>query len=253
MAPADIQVWVGILGTFATVLATVSGVLGFQRRRETKAAVGSAFREIVDALASANATTRMAAAILIRRFFDPAAEQGSAGTPYASEAMAVIAGLLRELETSQFQKALADGLRFAPSLAGADLQGCNLEKAFLGVRDQDDIVPDLRGVDLFEARLAGASLRGASATEAVFFRADLSEAVLRGTQLEDANFREAVLHRADFRDSTLTGASFVDADIEGARFSGAIDIPTEIATKLDDSGRFSSSRDGTDRASGPAQ
>jgi hypothetical protein len=236
MATGDIQVWVGILGTFVTVGATVSSVLGFQRRRDRTAAVGSAFREIVDALASENATTQMAAAILIRRFFDAHAEQGSSGTPYASESVAVIAGLLRQTPTGQFQKALADGLRFAPSLADADLQGCNLERAFLGVKRPDKRVPNLERADFFEANLSGASLRGARANEAVFFGAELANTVLRDAQLVGANFRGALLRGADFRGATLTGADFVEADIEGARFSGAVGIPDEIAPYLDEAG-----------------
>src|SRR5215469_2744524 len=133
----EVQIWVGIIGSLVTVSISVLGVLNFQRRRDQAAAVGAAFKDVVDSLASDNETLRMAAAILLRRFFDIRSEQGAAHLSYAKEAVAVIAGLLRECETGPVQKVLADGLRYAPSLSQADLQGCNLSGAYLGQKQGD--------------------------------------------------------------------------------------------------------------------
>ncbi|MDQ0948482.1 hypothetical protein QFZ24_002405 [Streptomyces phaeochromogenes] len=227
MAASDLQVWTGIVGTFATVGVSVLGVLNFQRKQDRSAAVGSAFREIVESLASDNKTQQMAAAILMRRFFDGNSEQGAGRTPYASEAVAVIAGLLREAETDQIQKVLADGLRFAPSLSRADLQGCNLARAFLGYREGDKKVVDLTHADLFEADLTGASLRGVNASGAVFYRATLVNAVL-------AN---GVLTGADFREAQLAGATFDGARLAGAQFLGASDVPANVSCLLDSNGK----------------
>lgn len=226
MSTTEVQIWVGILGTFTTIVVSLLGVLGFQRRRDKSAAVGSAFREVIDALASESQTRQMAAAILIRRFFDVRSEQGRAGAPYAKESVAVIAGLLRQAGEGEVQKTLADGLRFARSLAGADLQRCNLTKAFLGIKEGDPKVPNLTHADLFEANLAGASLRGVYAKGAVFYRAILVETV----------FRDAVLDNADFRCATLTRADFTGATFKGARFADALDVPQYIKQQLDEGG-----------------
>ncbi|MFF1450129.1 pentapeptide repeat-containing protein [Streptomyces sp. NPDC058274] len=227
MAASDVQVWTGIVGTFATVGVSVLGVLNFQRKRDRSASVGTAFRDVVESLASDNKTQQMAAAILMRRFFDNNSEQGAGRTPYANEAVAVIAGLLRESDTGQIQKVLADGLRYAPSLSQADLQGCNLARAYLGYRKGDKKTVDLTNADLFEADLTGASLRGVTASGAVFYRATLVNAVLA----------DAVLTGADFREARLAGADFGGARLSGARFSGASDIPAHIAGLLDSDGK----------------
>jgi uncharacterized protein YjbI with pentapeptide repeats len=218
----EVQIWVGIIGSLITIGVSVLGVLNFQRRRDRAAAVGAAFKDVVTSLASDNETLRMAAAILLRRFFDSNSEQGAANLSYANEAVAVIAGLLRETETGAVQKVLADGLRHAPSLAQADLQGCNLTAAYLGQRRGDTKIVNLTNADLFEADLTRASLKGVNAAGAVFFGATLAGTVLSGANLTDADFRAA----------KLDGAKFDGARIDGAQFAGAFNIPAEIASQL---------------------
>src|ERR1035437_2458037 len=78
MTTSDIQIWVGIAGSLVTISVSVLGILNFQLRRDRSAAVGAAFKDVVDSLASHNPTLRMAAAILLRRFFDSRSEQGAA-------------------------------------------------------------------------------------------------------------------------------------------------------------------------------
>jgi uncharacterized protein YjbI with pentapeptide repeats len=217
-----IAAWVGILGSLVTIGVSVGAALHFQRRRDKSAAVGAFFKDVVDSLASDNETLRMAAAILLRRFFDAQSEQGAAHLPYAGDAVNVIAGLLRECETGTIQKILADGLRYAPSLAQADLQGCNLSGAYLGQKEGDEKAADLTNADLYKANLTGASLKGVNAVGAVFFEATLVKTVLSGADLSGANFR----------DSKLDGAKFDGAQLTGADFSGASDIPAEVASRL---------------------
>src|SRR5829696_9640903 len=134
------------------------------------AAVGDAFNSVVSSLGSDAEVERLAAAIRLRRFFNPRTELGIVDTPYASEALNVIAAVLRTQKTGSFQKLLADGLAYAPSLCRADLQRTNLQKAYLGVRNMggrkledvpDDERVDLRYADFYRADLAGASLKGA--------------------------------------------------------------------------------------------
>jgi Pentapeptide repeats (8 copies) len=227
MTTSEIQIWVGIVGSLVTIGVSVLAVLNFQRRRDRSAAVGAGFRDVVDSLASDNATQRMAAAILLRRFFDIHSEQGAARLSYAKEAVAVIAGLLRESKTGPVQKVLADGLRYAPSLAQADLQGCNLTGAYLGQKKGDRTIVNLTNADLFKANLTGASLKGVNAAGAAFVEATLERAVLSGADLTNADFRAA----------KLDGAKFDGARIAGAQFSGAFGIPADVASRLDAEGR----------------
>jgi uncharacterized protein YjbI with pentapeptide repeats len=243
MTANETQIWVGIIGSLVTIIVSVLGVLGFQRRRARSASVGADFKNVVDSLATDNPTLRMAAAILLRRFFDVRSEQGAARLSYAKEAVAVIAGLLREAETGQLQKVLADGLRYAPSLYQADLQGCNLTDAYLGQKNgekkrqirkkkRDSDVVNLTSADFFRADLTRASLKGVNAADAVFLEATLEETVLSGATLTDADFRRAKLTNADFRHAKLAGAKFDEAQIDGAQFSGASDIPADVANRL---------------------
>jgi uncharacterized protein YjbI with pentapeptide repeats len=216
---SEVQIWVGIIGGLATISVSVLGVLNFQRRRDQSAAVGTAFKDVVTSLSSDNETLRMAAAILLRRFFNVRSEQGAARLSYANEAVAVIAGLLRKYETGPIQKVLADGLRYAPSLEQADLQGCNLTGAYLGQKKGDKRAVNLTNADLFEANLTEASLKGVNAAGAVFVGATLERTVLSGADLTGA----------DFRNAHLDGAKFDGALIDGAQFSGAFNIPAELA------------------------
>jgi len=219
---SEVQVWVGLIGSLVTIGVSVLGVLNFQRRRDQAAAVGAAFKDVVTSLSSDNETLRMAAAILLRRFFNIRSEQGAGRLSYANEAVAVIAGLLRKADSGAIQKVLADGLRYAPSLAQADLQGCNLTGAYLGQKRGDKKIVNLTNADLFEANLTGASLKGVKAPGAVFVEATLERTVLSGADLTGA----------DFRGAKLNGAKFDGAQIDGAQFSGAHNVPADIAGQL---------------------
>jgi Pentapeptide repeats (9 copies) len=220
LTAAQWQGWVAVVGGLATAIVGLLKYFDFRSRRERAAAAGQAFLATVDALASQDEARRLAGAILLRRFFDPETEQGERTTPYANEAVRVIAALLRGTGAGTLQKLLADGLAFAPSLVNADLQGCMLERAYLGKRP--DRRPDLTRADFFEADLTEASLKEAIACEAVFYRATLRGTVFRGT----------VLTRADFRDADLEGARFDGATLDGARFAGARNIPDEVRAQL---------------------
>jgi uncharacterized protein YjbI with pentapeptide repeats len=188
----------------------------FRSRRDRASAAVQAFLSTVDALASEDNARRLAGAIMLRRFFDRSTEQGEKEAPYAKEAQGVMAALLRDIETGTLQKLLADGLSYSPSLRQADLQGCNLQNAYLGERP--DRRPDLSEADLFEADLSGASLANAKACKAVFFRA-----TMRGTVLRKADLREANFSQADLRDARFDGA-----DLAGAVFDGAKNLPPDI-------------------------
>jgi hypothetical protein len=222
----SVQAWVAVVAATLTAIVGIFKYFNYRSKRDRQADVGSSFASIVDALSSKNETRRMAAAVLLRRFFDPRTEQGSAGVPYEKEALEVIAGLLREDQPPRLQKVLADGLRFANDVRGADLQRCNLANAFLGTKTSDRRRLDMSGADLFEADCTGASLRGVTAVETVFFRATLEGTVFIDADVQNANFREA----------TLTRAKFAGAKIGGASFAGATNVPTDVARLLREDG-----------------
>lgn len=260
MTATALQAWIGAI---AALLAGALGIVkyfSYRTRRDRISLVGQAFNSTVEGLSSDAEAKKLAAAILLRRFFDKGTEQGAAGTPYEQEAVAVIAALLRNTPTGELQKLLADGLAYASTLQGADLQECNLSRAYLGKRPRAVVehaglrllgagrrgyagaygqgngqnsgpgtaVPiDLTAADLFHADLTGASLRGAVARSAVFYTAVARQAVFEGAHLEGADFREA----------ELEGARFAGAWIEQARFEGAHHVPPNVARLLDPKGQ----------------
>jgi hypothetical protein len=222
--------------TVLGVLWTAYSYLGIKSRTDRMALVGGAFRDVITGLGSDREADRLAGAVLLRRFFDPLTEYGVRDLPYASESVNVIAALLRMEKTGVFQKLLADGLAFAPTLEGADLQEANLEKAYLGDRSRKRLKLDR--ADLYRARLCEASLAGASAVEAVFYEADLTRTVFVRADLRGADFRAANLERAKFDEADLAGARFDEARLSGASFRGARNIPPEIQRHLTPEGKY---------------
>jgi uncharacterized protein YjbI with pentapeptide repeats len=218
-------------GIFATAFAAVAGAaiallqyfsFKFTTYRDKAAATRKSLETVVASLASANEVDRLAGAILLRKFFDSKSEVSTKGTPYAADAITVVAAILRSQPTGNFQKLLADGLAFAPSLQGADLQKTNLQNAYLGSRGDAQL--DLRQADFFRADLAGASLKGANASGAFFYQARMTDAVLRKADLAGANFFEA----------DLLGANFDGTKLAGASFERARNLPAALAAHIKD-------------------
>jgi uncharacterized protein YjbI with pentapeptide repeats len=224
MSASSIQTWVAIVGALLTAVVGLLQYFRYRSRRDRMAAVGAAFSSTVASLASDNEIERMAAAVLLRRFFNRHTEQGAGRAPYKAETVEVIAGLLRQTQPGLFQKVLADGLRYANDLVSADLQKCILRDAYLGRRQDDKRRLDLSKADLWAADCAGASFRGVKAHHAVFYGAGLEGTVFIGAELQMANFRKA----------RLAGARFSGAKIEGACFRGAEDVPPEVSELLND-------------------
>ena len=124
MTPKFITDYAGMVTAIGAVLAGILGILkyfNYRSRQDELRLVASDFQAVVAALRSDALIQRMAGAILLRRFYDAHTESGK-GTPYLKEALDVTTAILRGQATSDFQKLLADGLSFAPSLYRADLQ-----------------------------------------------------------------------------------------------------------------------------------
>ena len=224
VSTSSIQTWVAIVGGLLTAILGISRYFNYKSKRDRLTAVGAAFSATVQTLASDNEIDQIAAAVLLRRFFDRRTEQGKGGAPYKRETVEVIAGVLRQTQCGPFQKALADSLRYAKKLISADLQRCNLTDAYLGRKLGDTRGLNLSNADLFGANCTGASFREVVAIGAVFYQATLEGAVFVGAKLQ----------KADFRNTCLKGARFSGAKIEGARFQGARDMPSELSGLLSD-------------------
>jgi hypothetical protein len=227
--------YLGIVTAISAVLAGILGILkyfNYRSRQDELRLVASDFHAVVAALHSDGLIERMAGAILLRRFYDAGTESGK-GTPYLKEALDVTTAILRGQVTSDFQKLLADGLSFAPSLYRADLQKTNLQLAYLGSRKKGadypkDVTIDLSYADFYRADLSRASLKGAYAKGAVFYQARLHNTVLSDADLTEANFFEA----------DLRGAKFDRARLFLAKFSGARNVPSDVEEKLDENGIY---------------
>lgn len=221
-----VQAWLGVIATLLTAIAGV--YLNYKSRRDRIAEVGSTFASTVDALSTDNEVKRMAAAVLLRRFFDERSELAvrGVGTPYRKEAIEVIAGMLREPQPARLQKVLADSLRYAVDLQHSDLQNCDLSNGYLGRKEGDTFSLNISGADLFDAVCVGTSFKSVTAVDTVFYRSNLEGAV----------FKMADCRRADFREAKLGSADFRGAKIGGAKFAGAFNVPAEIASLLDAQG-----------------
>lgn len=235
MTPKFITDYAGMVTAIGAVLAGILGILkyfNYRSRQDELRLVASDFQAVVAALRSDALIQRMAGAILLRRFYDAHTESGK-GTPYLKEALDVTTAILRGQATSDFQKLLADGLSFAPSLYRADLQKTNLQFAYLGSRKRGadypkDVTIDLSYADFYRADLSRASLKGAYAKGAVFYQARLQDTVLSDADLSEANFFEA----------DLKGAKFDRATLYLAKFTGARNVPSAIKEKLDEHGIY---------------
>jgi uncharacterized protein YjbI with pentapeptide repeats len=233
MDTSQVKDWAG---TLAAIVAALTALLGipkyfqYRTRRDKMTLVRDAFESVVKSLASTVEVERLAGAILLRRFFDPATEVGIASAPYTKEVVNVIASILRSQETGTFQKTLVDGLAYAPSLRHTDLQRTNLQNAYLGSRpaseraESNGNVVDLSYADFYRSDLSGGSIKGATARGAIFYQARLQNTILKGADLRNANFFEADLH----------GAKFDGALLKQASFKNARNVPLALATRLDE-------------------
>jgi hypothetical protein len=121
---ADAGSAVSIGSAVVAALVAILGVPGYQNQRARVSAIRTAFNDVVGALASDDGRQQLAAAVLLRRFFDPTSELGARDllgrrrAPYSGEALSVMTAVLRGLPAGDLQKLLADGLAYAPRSRG---------------------------------------------------------------------------------------------------------------------------------------
>ena len=188
------------------------------RRREE---YFKSFDTVVAQLSSSNPSSQLAAAVLLRRYFDIGKIRKDA--KLRTETINVMSAMLRVLPVGILQKTLADGLAYAVELQGADLQRVNLQNAYLGVKDERKRI-HVQKADLFMADLSYALMENIDGQESVFYNAVLFNARVKNSDFSQANFRGA----------DLKGARFQNVLLFGADFNGAKNIPDGIKQVLED-------------------
>lgn len=178
------------------------------------------FDAVTSQLSSSNTTSQLAAAVLLRRYFDM--KQMQQDDNLRGETINVISAMLRVLPVGVFQKTLGDGLPYARELSGADLQRVNLQNVYLGVKDSRKPI-QMRMADLFTADLSYALLENIQGPSAIFYDAILFNARIKNCDFSNANFKGA----------DLKGACFSNVLLKGADFTGATNVPREIAQLLE--------------------
>ena len=215
----------GIIAVITVVSAIVVGVLKFiindiydfknsnKRKEESKNSLTS----IISNLSSSENTSKLSAAIMLRRFMNT---KISHEFPYLqTEAINVIASMLKVLPTGVFQKTLADGLAYAVNLSNVDLQRTNLQDTYLGRKDGTSILMD--NTDLFLSDLSYALIEHVDG-KAIFYRS-----ILFCSQIQNCDFSGAT-----FREADLTNTCFKNVILKDADFTGAINIPEAIEKEL---------------------
>ena len=214
-----------IIAVITVVSAIVVGVLKFiindiydfknsnKRKEESKNSLTS----IISNLSSSENTSKLSAAIMLRRFMNT---KISHEFPYLqTESINVIASMLKVLPTGVFQKTLADGLAYAVNLSNVDLQRTNLQDTYLGRKDGTSILMD--NTDLFLSDLSYALIEHVDG-KAIFYRS-----ILFCSQIKNCDFSGAT-----FREADLTNTCFKNVILKDADFTGAINIPEAIEKEL---------------------
>ena len=215
----------GIIAVITVVSAIVVGVLKFiindiydfknsnRRKEESKNSLTS----IISNLSSSENTSKLSAAIMLRRFMNT---KISHEFPYLqTESINVIASMLKVLPTGVFQKTLADGLAYAVNLSNVDLQRTNLQDTYLGRKDGTSILMD--NTDLFLSDLSYALIEHVDG-KVIFYRS-----ILFCSQIKNCDFSGAT-----FREADLTNTRFKNVILKDADFTGAINIPEAIEKEL---------------------
>lgn len=212
--PGLLALFTSICGVLYFFLFSYLGIKSKRARREEEK---MSFDSIVGNLSSSDNTTRLASAILLRRFLKGKVQNSN----LFQESVNVISSMLKVVPTGIFQKTLADGLAYAVDLSDMDLQKTNLQDVYLGRKDNKKIKLD--STDFYLSDLSYALLENLSG-HAIFYRSILFCTQIKNSDLSYSTFREADLTRVNFKNVLLKGTDF----------SGALRIPEKIRAKLVD-------------------
>ncbi|WP_282025949.1 pentapeptide repeat-containing protein [Limimaricola cinnabarinus] len=205
-----------VLGALLTIFAGLYAFIRARWMKDSKRAVGLAFRETIEGLSSDKAEIRTASAIILRRFLDEGSEYGVGGAPFRHEAISIATALLKSSSAGEVQKILCEILPLAKPewLKEIDLQRANLSNAYLAHIEIEE-------GDFFQAHIVSASFKGAKLSKCKFREAIIRRSSFRGADLRGSVFDGAHLEDIDFRGADLRGVSFNGAEIRNVDTTGA--------------------------------
>lgn len=206
----------------AIVAGIVKGIFSVISSKKSKRdSVSKSFEKTVSQLSSDNSTSKLTAAILMRRYIGVYTRKRLILKNYylRKEALNVISSTLRILPTSVFQKTIADGLAYTSNLCNEDLQKTNLQDVYLGNKKHRI---NMKKSDLYRADLSYALIENVNAAHAYFYYS-----ILHGARIKSSN-----LSYADFRNAELSNCVFKDCNLYKANFNQAYHIPKEIEATL---------------------
>ena len=179
--------------------------------------------KIITGLSQENQSSRISSAIMLRRFLNTRISKRFPNLQ--QEALNIISATLKIIPSGVLQKTLADGLAYATDLSHLDLQKTNLQDAYIGRKDGEDIVLDQ--TDFYLSDLSYALIDNASGSPIFYY------AILFNTQIKNCWF-----NNASFRGADLAYTTFKNVYLYGADFTNAKNIPPQIEQhlKTDDSG-----------------
>ena len=216
----SIEIIIAIIGgTIAILGAILKTYKHFEEKlkshlfKDNQKQLTESFESLVAKLSSNKISEKISSAILLRKFFDKDSSLGSGDAPFTKDTVNVISSMLKIEKTGDFQKLLADSLRYADSLEESDLQKVNLTNAVLGKEKLN-----YSNTDFYRANLTNASFKVNSS---------------KGVNLTNCVFYEAILHNTNFSGSDLTGTSFYNASFKNTKFDGCSNIPEEIKNYLE--------------------
>jgi hypothetical protein len=243
----------GLVTALTTAAALVAAVLGivkyfnYRTKRDRIAAVGTAFEAVVEALASDDDVKRMAAAIRLRRFFDPRGELATGGLwPRLRQ--------LRARKEHQAERATNQDAIAATTAGTTEGTPRHRDRLWKLTRDELPYAADalnvivailreqppgnfqklladaltkapkelLDGADIQKANLQNAWLGRIDLPNADFYRADLSDASFKEATAQGVQFYEARLARTRFVRANLQEGNFFGADLPRAEFTDAV-------------------------------
>lgn len=236
----------------------------YRTKYEKRKDLQKQFNVTVLNLSQSNETSKLAAAVMLRRFFSAKVDTEK----FREETIRVISSLLKILPRGIYQKTLGDGLAFAENLNYADLQRTNLQDLYLGVKNkskganekkaaEDRRLQILQGVteltdniqddsndflcscddnwkitmdftDMFESDLSEALLENIKGYGTIFYGAIMNNTVIKNCEFTEANFINVDLLNVKFKNVILTGSNF----------SGAKNLPDDLKEYLDNDNIF---------------
>lgn len=226
--------------------------LGIKNKRERENDYKDAFFEIVSQITSDNMSTRLAAAVMIRRYLSI---QTKDSLYFRKEALNSISALLKILQSGVFQKTLGDSLAYAKNLSMLDLQKVNLQNVFLGVKlfdekteksafveqskEEENKKKQLALIQRFQLLQQGVNIDDLIClTDTDLFLSDLSyslvenvygfRTVFYGAILTNCSIKNTIFIGADFRGANLKGIRFSNTILYKCNFSGALNIPKDL-------------------------